>query len=138
HRRRVRGQRLGAAEADREMRDLERVEESERLLLAALEVEREGGAGAGAMAAVDVGLAPFLEEAQITHALDLGMVLEEAADLLGILAGAGHPELERLEAAQEHPGGVGICDRADRVPQHADLVDQLPGTGDAAGDEVRM
>ena len=50
-------QRLGAAEADRELGDLERVEEGEGLRLAALQIEREGRARAGAVAAVDVGLA---------------------------------------------------------------------------------
>ena len=43
------GQRFGAAEADRELEDLQRVEEAEGLGLAALDVEREGRAGAGAL-----------------------------------------------------------------------------------------
>ena len=72
HRRGRAGERLGAAEADREIGDLQRVEEGERLLLAALQVEREGRAGAGAMALVDVRLArAFLEEAEIADLLDL-------------------------------------------------------------------
>ena len=139
HRRGMAGERLGAAQADREMGDLERVQEGEGLRLAALQIEREGRARAGAVAAVDVGLAgvaALLEEAEIADALHLGMVLEEAADLLGILAGAGHPELERLEAPEQHPGGVGIGDRSDRVAEHADLVDQLLRAGDPARDQI--
>ena len=52
HRRGVAGQRFGAAEADRQLEDLQGVEEGERLLLAALDVEREGRAGAGALPGV--------------------------------------------------------------------------------------
>src|SRR5258707_13765646 len=44
-RRRVADQRFGAAEADREREDLERVEKVEGLLAAALNVERENRAG---------------------------------------------------------------------------------------------
>src|SRR3954451_11511919 len=46
---RVRGKRFGAAEADRELEDAQRVEEAEGLGLAALDVEREGRAGGGAL-----------------------------------------------------------------------------------------
>src|SRR3954470_20018597 len=108
HRRRRARQRLGAAEADGEMRDAERIEEGEGLLLAALQIEREGRAGAGAVAAVDVrlpGVAAVLEEAEIADALDLGVVAKEAADLVRILPGPDHPELEGLEAPQQHPSG---------------------------------
>src|SRR3546814_10456023 len=55
HRGGVAGQRLGAAEADRELGDPERIEKGETLLLAALDVEREGRARAGAVAAEDIG-----------------------------------------------------------------------------------
>ena len=141
HRGRGAGECLGAAEADREMGDLQGVEEGEGLLLAALQIEREGRAGAGAVAAVDVGLAgvaALLEEAEIADALDLGMVAQEAAHLVRILAGPDHSQLERLEAPQEHPGRIGIGDRADRVAEHPDGVDQLLRAGDPAGDEIGM
>src|SRR6185503_5695920 len=95
HRRGRAGEGLGAAETDGEMRDLQRVEERERLFLAALEIEREGRAGAGAMAAVDVRLArTVFEKAEIADLLDLGMLTQERADLRRILAGLAHPELE--------------------------------------------
>ena len=42
HRRGRRGERLGAAEADRQLGDLQRVEEGEGLALAAFQIEREG------------------------------------------------------------------------------------------------
>src|SRR5258708_24511228 len=113
------GERLGAAKADREVGDLQRVEEGERLFLAALQIEREGRAGAGAMALKDVRLArSILEETEIADLLDLRMAAQEIAYLLGILAGAVHSKLERFEAAQEHPRSVRVADGADRVADH--------------------
>src|SRR5207253_8992189 len=72
HRGRRARQRLGAAEADREMGDPQRIEEGEALPLATLQIEREGRAGAGAMTPVDVrlpGVAAVLEKAEIADAL---------------------------------------------------------------------
>jgi len=51
------GEGFGAAEADGELGDLQRIEESEGLTLAALEIEREGRSRAGAVAIIDVALA---------------------------------------------------------------------------------
>src|SRR5206468_9097693 len=111
----------------------------ERLLLAALEIERESRTGAGAMAFEDVGLTrAFFEEAQIADLLDLRMAAEEIAHLRGILAGAVHPQFQRLEATQKHPGGVRVADRADGITHHADLIDQPLLTDDAPGDEVAV
>jgi hypothetical protein len=70
--------------------------------------------------------------------LDLGVGAEEFADLHGVLAGAAHAELERFEAAQQHPRGVGIADRADRVAHQPDRVDVLLRAEHAARDQVRM
>src|SRR5688572_30778255 len=101
------------------MGDGQRVEERERLALAAFQIERKGRSGAGAMALVDVRLPrPFLEKAEVADRLDFRMAAEEFADPGGVLTGAIHPELERLEAAQQHPRGVRVEDRADGVPQH--------------------
>src|SRR4051794_36689476 len=98
------GQRFGSAEAHREIGDLQRVEEGECLLLTALKVQREGRARPRAMAVEDVGLARTLfEETQIADLLDLRVAAEEITNLGGILAGAVHAELERLEASQKHP-----------------------------------
>src|SRR6185437_9453602 len=89
HRRRGARESLGAAEADREIGDLQRVEEGERLLLPALEVEREGRARAATMALEDVRLArALLEEDKIADLFDLRVAAEEVANLLRILAGA--------------------------------------------------
>jgi len=72
------GKRLGAAETDRELGDLQGVEEGESLAFAALEIERESRSRAGAMAVVDVGLARArLEETEVADRFDLGMVAQE-------------------------------------------------------------
>src|SRR3546814_12134852 len=64
HRGGVAGERLGAAEADRELRDLQRVEKAEALRLAALDEQRKGRSGAGAVALEDILLRPFLQKAE--------------------------------------------------------------------------
>src|SRR3546814_14064301 len=94
-------ERLCAAEADRELRDLERVEEAEALLLAPLDEEREGRAGAGAMAVENILLTRIGDEPQIAESLDLGMVAQICADLQRIFARAAHAQFERFEAAQQ-------------------------------------
>src|SRR5437870_11604654 len=122
HRRRRAGEGFRTAEADREIGDLERVEEGERLLLSALQIEREGRSRAGAMTVTNVGLArAFLEEPEIADLLDLRVTAQEIADLGRIPVCPLHPQLKSFEAAQEHPGGVRVADRADRVADHADL-----------------
>src|SRR6185312_3492493 len=114
-------------------------EEGERLLLATLQVEREGRAGAAAMALEDVGLArATLEEAEVADFLYLRMASKEVAHLGRILARAAHAHFERLGAAQEHPGGVRIADRPDRVAHHPDPVDQILVPDEPAGDEIAV
>ena len=66
------------------------------------------------------------------------MVAQEGADPGGALPRAVHPQFERLEAAQQHPGGVGVADRADGVAHHPHLVDQLLLADQPAGDEVAV
>src|SRR3546814_3770805 len=95
HRGGVAGERLGAAEADRELRDLQRVEKAEALRLAALDEQRKGRSGAGAVAFEDILLRPFLQKAEIAEPLDLRMLLKEGADLGGIPARAAHARLDR-------------------------------------------
>src|SRR3546814_4104510 len=79
----VAGRRLGAAEADRELGDPERIEKGETLLIAPLDVEREARARSGAVAAEDIGLLVVLQKAEIADALDLEVVAQEFAHLGG-------------------------------------------------------
>src|SRR3546814_230343 len=125
HRGGVAGERLGAAEADRELRDLQRVEKAEALRLASLDEQRKGRSGAGAVALEDILLRPFLQKAEIAEPLDLRMLLQEGADLGGILARAAHAQLDRLQAAQQHPGGIGVAAGADGVAHHADRTEPM-------------
>src|SRR3546814_14397951 len=104
HRGGVAGERLGAAEADRELRDLQRVEKAEALRLAALDEQRKGRSGAGAVALEDILLLPFLQNAAIAELLDLRMLLPDGAALGGILARPAPAQLDRTLAAQQRPG----------------------------------
>src|SRR6185503_2371373 len=139
HRGRSAGQSLGAPETYGEMRDLQRIEEGERLLLATLEVELEGRAGAGTVTAIDVGLTrALLEEAEVANLLDLRVLAQEVAHARRILARLAHPQFERFEAPQQHPGGVRVANGPDRVPHRAHLVDQLLLADEPARDEVTV
>src|SRR4051812_4404549 len=98
HCRGVTGERFRTAQAYRQLGDLERVQETEGLGLAALQIERKGRSRAGAMAVVDIRLArAFLKKAEIADELDLGMTAQPSADLGGIFARAGHAQFERFE-----------------------------------------
>ena len=139
HRRGRGGERLGAAQADRKLGDLQGVKESEGLALAAFQIKREGRSGAEAVALVNVVLARSgLEETKIANRLDFGVILEEGAHLGGILAGAAHPQLKRFEATEQHPRGVGVADSAHRVADHPYLVEQRLRSGQPASDEIRV
>jgi hypothetical protein len=103
-------QRLGAAEADRELGDLERVEKGEGLASRrpsgrARRSIRRPCSGGGRYRP---GGCPSSRKPRYPTCSTLGWRVE-SADLDGILAGAAHPQFERLEAAEQHPGGVGIA-----------------------------
>src|SRR3546814_8455313 len=99
-------QRLGPAQADGQLRDLQRVQKGEGLRLAALEVEREGRSRARAMATVYVGLPLGLRKAEIDDLLHLRLVLQPGADPGGILARPAHAQFQRLQRPQQHPGRI--------------------------------
>ena len=138
HRCGMAGERFRAAQADRQLRHLQRIEETEALGFAALDEDGEGAARAGAVAVVDILLARVLDHAEVAQPFDLGMVFEEVAYLLCVLPCALHPQLDRFEAAQQHPCRVGIGNPAHRVAQRADRVDEALLARHAAGDEIGM
>src|SRR5262245_9796860 len=71
-------QRLGAAEADRELEELQRVEKAECRGLPAGDVEGEGRAGAGALRGIDAALWRIrCVEGQVVQALDAGVIAQE-------------------------------------------------------------
>src|SRR3546814_9238962 len=53
-------------------------------------------------------------------------------------ARAAHAQLDRLEAAQQHPGGIGVADGADGVAHHADRTEPMLRAEHAAGDEIAV
>ncbi len=80
----VRDQRLGAAEADRELHDLEIVEERESLPLAALDVEGEGRARCRALPVEDrLARVALLQVAEIVQPGDLRMSRQGTRRLAG-------------------------------------------------------
>src|SRR5258708_17123687 len=131
------GERLGTAEADRQLEYLQGIEESERLLLAAFDVEGEGRARPRALPCIDrLCWRAILQERQVVHLADLGMIAEKLGDTPGIRVGSLHPEPERLERAPQHPAGERIELRADAAAQHLDWPDGPLRAKGGAGDEV--
>ena len=66
------------------------------------------------------------------------MILEECADLFGIFTRARHPQFNRFQAAQQHPRGVGIADRAHRVAQHPHRVHPVLRSRKPTRDQIGM
>src|SRR3954452_11601095 len=94
---RVRGKRFGAAEADRELEDAQRVEEAEGLGLAALDVEREGRAGGVASRREHPpGRAAMRQEGRKIDLGDAPVEREVARRDLGVAAGGGYGAGQRL------------------------------------------
>src|SRR5437763_7902623 len=91
------------------------------------------------MTVENVGLArALLEKAEIADLLNLRVTAQEIAHLGRILVRPLHSQLKGFEAAQEHPRGVRVADRADGVSDHANLIDQPLLPDDTAGDEVAV
>ena len=138
HAGRVAGERLRSAEADCQLGDFQRVEETETFRFAAPDEDREGAACAEAVAIVNVLLPRILDHAEIAQPFDFGMAFEESADFCRILARALHPQFHRFQRAQQHPGGVRIGNAAHRVAQGANGVEPFLRAGNAARNQIRM
>ena len=90
----MRGEALGAAQADRELEHFEPVQDGEGLGLAALDLERKGRARAPALAFEQRPIGMILgQKAQIPDGGDPRMALEEGGDRARALGRRGHPEL---------------------------------------------
>src|SRR5580693_6085595 len=94
---RMRNQGLGAAQADRELDELQAVEQTKRLRLPALHRKAEGRSRAIALP-VENGLARIVrgEESEVVHARDLRVAGEKLGDLRRVLRGAVHAQRQRL------------------------------------------
>src|SRR5580658_5429652 len=89
----VANQGFGAAEADRELEDLQCVEYGESLSLTATHIEGESAASTGALAAKQhVGGVRFGEHGGIVDARDVWVSGEETGDDFGAAAGSVHAQ----------------------------------------------
>ncbi len=66
------------------------------------------------------------------------MLGEELGDDLGVAAGGGHAQRQRLERARDHPGRMRIELGSDRAAQQLDRAHMLLAAKRGAGDEVAM
>ena len=111
--RRGRGMRheaLGVAQIVRDIDQLQRLLQTERGVLAG-DLERHDAAAAAHLRAGEFVLRMILAEG-IEHAGDFLLAGQEIRDLRGVGAMGRHPQIERLEALQMHPG----IERAHRRP----------------------
>src|ERR1700751_4720555 len=101
-RRRMRDQALGVAEIVADADELERVLETERRLLAALDLERDQGRAAAHLLLHHRGLR-MIGPARIDQARNFGMLGERYRDRRGAVGLAPHAHSERLQALEQHP-----------------------------------
>src|SRR5439155_22677417 len=121
--------RVDAAEARRVRDQLRRRLDPGRI---AAHVEREQPAEAAVHVADGDGIRA---EARIAEALDRGMTGQAPGELERSLRLALHPHLQRLQRAQEEPGGVG---RRDRPGQAAQLLDRFEVLLASAGERAEQ
>src|ERR1700722_14132708 len=105
----MRNQRFGATSAYRQFHHLKMVEQRERLLLTALDVESESRTRSGTLPVEHCLLwIALLEEAKIVHLRYLGMARQIFGDETGVIVRACHADLERFKRAHQHPTRVRI------------------------------
>ena len=137
--RRMRHQGFGAAEADREFDDLQRIEQPKRFRFAALDREAEGRAGARALSVEHVSIAASrFEKSEVVDGGDLVVRPQEARDQGRVHGGPVHAQRHRLHRPHDHPRGVRVELRAERAAQFLDRSHHLARADDAAGDQIGM
>ena len=72
----------------------------------------------------------------IVHAPHLGVLRQKLCDAQGVVILPLHSHRQRLDAAQQQPGGVRIHGAAQRGAGFVDLLDQVLAAGDDAADQV--
>ena len=100
----LRDEAFGAAEARRDQEQLERVDELPRLLVVALDQERDDAAEAAHLLLGDRVIGMRLE-AGIPDLFDLGMLLQEARDRQAGAVVLLHAQAEGLQAAFQQEAG---------------------------------
>ncbi len=116
------GKRLGAAQAHRQLEDLQRVQEFEGGGLASGNVERERGARAGALPREQTagGRCRFVvrKVMDISH---FGVVAQVIRDEPRVSVSLFHADAQCLERPADHPAGVGVQLGADGASQRFDV-----------------
>ena len=141
---RVDDQALDVCNVREQREDLELVDELERCVLAALDVEGEDGSAAVREVLLVQSVIRVLRQRRMINVLDLRMVLEEFNDLFGVLDMALDAQRQRLGALQEQEsverrdGSAGVAekDRAD-IGYESSRADSVR-EGDAVVARVRV
>ena len=117
------GKRLGAAQAHRQLEDLQRVQEFECGGLAADDVERERGARAGALpreqTAGGGGLVVVSKVMDLGH---FGVVAQIIRHEPRVSVGFFHADAQCFERPADHPAGMGVQLGADGASQRLDVL----------------
>src|SRR5688572_27420023 len=102
-------QRFRPAQADRQLDDLDAVEEPERRVPSALDGEGEGRAGTAALLGEQLGLTRSrLQKTKVIDVLDLRMIAQIFRDGPRALVGALHPEAQGLQRSADQPAAVRV------------------------------
>ncbi len=131
-------QALGVAQIVADAHELERVLETERRRFAALDLEGHQRRARAHLPERDRGLG-MIGAARIDEARDLGMLGERHRDGRRRVGLPLHPDRERLQSLEQHPG----VERRDRGPglaqQHMDvLLDEVLGGQDDAAETAAL
>src|ERR1700722_987851 len=115
------------------------VKQGKGLLLAAFDIESEGGTRSGTLP-VEHRLAgvALLEEAEIVHPRYLGMPRQIFGDDAGVGVRPRHADLERFERAHQHPTRIGIELRANRTAPAHHLLHEAAITANTAANEITV
>lgn len=115
------GKRLGAAQAHRQLEDLQRVQEFEGGGLAADNVERECGACAGALPREHkAGGGGLFEVSKLVDFCNFGVVAQVVRDQPRVSVGFFHADAQCFERPADHPAGMGVQLGADGASQRFD------------------
>ena len=116
------GKRLGAAQAHRQLEDLQRVQEFEGGGLAADDVERERGARAGALPREQTaGGGGGFVVSKVMDISHFGVVAQIIRYEKRVAVGFFHADAQCFERPADHPAGMGVQLGADGASQRFDV-----------------
>src|SRR3546814_20085400 len=97
-------QRFGATQADGQFCDFQRVKESERLFLSALQIEGKGRSCTCAVSLVYIPLPVVFGKAAIDHALHLRLLAKPCAEAPRLFSRPAQAEFQHSPASPKPPG----------------------------------